>query len=388
MDQAGEVVAGCQHGHGDTVFLGAHLHYRGQQVDGAVDFGRAAGALGQAGVVLGVLLAAPLDGLEHLAGGLGGELGVQAAHLHEAVDALGALAGNLDESLVWDDPLARDVALHGLALAPGGELLSHRHLAVAERCHALDLAPHVHRVVVVLCRVCQASEVSVEPAAPALLGQGALHVAIHLGEVDNVVKSVLELVGGERAARPVRVAVCLGQAHIAERLHQGAVAHLQRKSHQRRGHLGVEQRRGHDAQLVIEDVDVLRAGVEDLDAGRVGHDGGQRLQAAHCQRVDDGLDLLVVELDEAELGIVGLLAEELGVYSEDRRALEVCRQLLEPRLGVDVPAIHLPCYQLSHTGGWRCGPPPDIQKESLEGLSENSMVGDTGIEPVTPTVSR
>ena len=98
-------------------------------------------------------------------------------------------------------------------------------------------------------------------------------------------------------------------------------------SAQRGGDLGVEDRMGHDAGAVDDDLDILAGGVEDLQDLGVGHQFVERRQIDPLgQGVDGGGVVRPRDLGQAELGPVGALAHEFGV---DRHELGFRQRLAE-----------------------------------------------------------
>ena len=175
-----------------------------------------------------------------------------------------------------------------------------------------------------------------------------------LGQVHDVVEGVLELVARERTARPVGVAVGFGQVHVADCPDERAVAHLKRKAQKRCRRLRVEHGSRHDARLVVQDADILRAGVEHLHAVLVRQNRDERGEVLHGNRVDERRDGAVVDLEQTQARVVGLLAKELGVDAEDLGALEPGGergQLLDVR---DVFAHVLVLAVLLAGVGWSC----------------------------------
>ena len=176
-----------------------------------------------------------------------------------------------------------------------------------------------------------------------------------LGQVNDVVESVLELVARERTARPVGVAVGFGQVHVADGPDERTVAHLQRKAQKRCRCLRVEHGSRHDARLVVQNADVLRARVEYLHAVLIRQDRNERGEVFHGNRVDERSDGAVVDLEQAQTRVIGLLAQEFGVDAEDLGALEPGGergQLLDVR---DVFAHMLVLAVLLAGNGWSCG---------------------------------
>ena len=79
-------------------------------------------------------------------------------------------------------------------------------------------------------------------------------------------------------------------------------------------HLGVEDRVRDGARLVPDDFDILTGGVEHLQHRLIGHQLEEWLEIdALGQRVDHDRFVRACHLNDAEQGIIGRLAQELGI---------------------------------------------------------------------------
>lgn len=83
---------------------------------------------------------------------------------------------------------------------------------------------------------------------------------------------------------------------------------------------------------MIENRNILRTRMENLHAVLVGENGDERREIMDRKRIDKRGDLPIVQLQQAELRVVGFLAHELGIDGEQFRAFELACQLLELRL--------------------------------------------------------
>ena len=105
--------------------------------------------------------------------------------------------------------------------------------------------------------------------------------------------------------------------------HERVVADLVAKPGHHRGDLGIEQRRGHRAEPLDENLHILARGVEHFGHRRIGQ---QFAQWREVEPVGDGIDDrdlgLTGELDEAQLGIIRALAHELGIDGDELFARE------------------------------------------------------------------
>ena len=131
--------------------------------------------------------------------------------------------------------------------------------------------------------------------------------------MDDVVIGVPQLHLLERAAAPIRPRLVLGQFQAEHLLYQAGIAHLVAESEHRRGQLGIEQGLRQQTPVMVEDLQVLTPRMPDLDARRFGQQGQVRRQVFDRERIDAGGNAIAAHLQQAQLRIVGLLAEELGV---------------------------------------------------------------------------
>ena len=115
-----------------------------------------------------------------------------------------------------------------------------------------------------------------DPREAVLLDQLLHHAVVDAREVSDVVLSVAQLLGVERAARPVGERLGLGQADAAVGLHERGVAHLLAETEKGGGQLRVEDGRAEDPHAVGQDLEVLSARVEDLGDGGVLEQRGER----------------------------------------------------------------------------------------------------------------
>ena len=157
------------------------------------------------------------------------------------------------------------------------------------------------------------------------------HGAIHLGQVHDVVERIFDLRISERTAAPIGERIGFLQFYATLAHNERSVANLQRAAEQRRGDLRVENWLGKHAELVVDDFEVLRCGMEQLHDFFVREKLFERLEAVKGERVNGDAFLLGAHLNEAELGPVCFLAEEFGVDREhfaDAGAVDELFQLL------------------------------------------------------------
>ena len=154
--------------------------------------------------------------------------------------------------------------------------------------------------------------------APARL-QALLDRVGELEQVQDVLAGVLDLLGAQRAAVPLRVGRGLGQAHAEQLAQQRLIARLRAQSGEPGGDLGVEQVGDLGVPHAAQQRDVLARGVHDhLDRGIGEHLGQRRRVDRLVQRVDHVDAHLAVgqrhrHLHQAQQRAVAALAHELGV---------------------------------------------------------------------------
>jgi hypothetical protein len=83
------------------------------------------------------------------------------------------------------------------------------------------------------------------------------------------------------------------------------------------GELDVEHGARRDVEALVEDLEILAAGMNDGVDLRISDELGDRPDVDVLQRIDDVDALPGRHLHETEPGSIGLLAHELGVQSED-----------------------------------------------------------------------
>src|SRR3974390_896248 len=126
-----------------------------------------------------------------------------------------------------------------------------------------------------------------------------------------------ELRVGERAARPVGEAVRLFEMVAGDALHQLVVGDGVAIAEDHGGDLRVEDRVRDLARHVPDDLDVLPGCMEPLDDVLVVEQREERVEVdILSERVDDHRFVLARHLGNAEQGVVGTLAQELGVYGD------------------------------------------------------------------------
>ena len=168
-------------------------------------------------------------------------------------------------------------------------------------------------------RVGEPLHLLVEPVAAPGRAQPLEHLGEELGEMGDVADRIIDLALVERPARPVGEARALVEMPPEQALDQVLVADLLAQPERHRRHLRVEQGMGRPAGQVEDDLDILPAGVEDLEHMLVVDE-----QVEQRRQVDPlglGIDrrrlLAVRDLDQAQIGPIGVLAHELGVDRDE-----------------------------------------------------------------------
>ena len=186
------------------------------------------------------------------------------AHLLELLDARDRPRRERGEHDVVGDEVGTDVGARRAPLAPRGQLAQHRQLARAEALPAL------HRPVALVvghvgeaARVLEGAQLLLDPPhAPALLQVGAQPV-VQGQEVHDVLARVDELLGPERAARPVGVGLILLDADLQHALEEHGEPDLEAVAQEGGHHLRVDHAPHRGAHERGEDLQVLAAAVQD-----------------------------------------------------------------------------------------------------------------------------
>ncbi len=149
----------------------------------------------------------------------------------------------------------------------------------------------------------------VEPLGERLIG-GA--------QMDDIGQGIDDLALAQRACRPVGEAHGFVDARPGELGGQSLVADGVAEAADHGRDLGVEERAGDPAQHMIENLQVLAGGVEDLEQLRVGQqvEEGREVDAGG-ERVNGRGVIGPCHLDHAELRPIGPLAHELGVDGDE-----------------------------------------------------------------------
>ena len=207
-----------------------------------------------------------------------------------------------------------------LLLAPGGERLQPaEHLGLAARDP--DPLPGQSGVVLVIGRVGEPLHLLVEPFAAPGAPKPLEHLGEQGGEMGDVADRIVDLAPVERPPAPVGEARALVEALADQALDQVGIADLLAEPERHRRDLGVEQRMRRPAGDVVDDLDILASGVEDLEHVLIVDQ--QVEQGRHVEPFGLGVDggglVDVADLDQAQVRPIGVLAHEFGVDGDERR---------------------------------------------------------------------
>ena len=159
----------------------------------------------------------------------------------------------------------------------------------------------------------QRTQLIEHPVHTAQFAQAAHHLGIGDDQVLDIIDRVLNLLVGQRTARPVGQRLGLGQRYAAKRLHERAVGNLLALTQKGGGHLRIKNRTRQHAHSMEHDLHILRAGVEHLGHALVGHKLGERRQVVDHQRIDRDTLGRGGNLDQAQTRMERALAQKLGI---------------------------------------------------------------------------
>ena len=183
----------------------------------------------------------------------------------------------------------------------------------------LQPAEHLALVRHVLLGIHHFSELRIEPVQAPFLLEGTGHGLVHLREVHHVVECVVDLRLRQGARRPIGERIGFLELHAAHLLDERSVADLLNLTEQRRRDLRIENRRRNAPEVVKHDLDVLMARMEQLHDALVLEQRTHRADIVYGKRVDDDRFVVGGHLQEAQLRVIRLLAEELGIDSQHAR---------------------------------------------------------------------
>ena len=148
-----------------------------------------------------------------------------------------------------------------------------------------------------------------------------------LDQMRHIADRVGELFFRQRSPRPVREAGRLVDMRARDALYQLIVGDLVAIAQGGGSDLRVEDRVRHGARILEHDLQVLPRGMEDLHHVRVCHQRVERREIdVRSEGVDDRRLLVRRDLNEAKLGVVCGLAQELRVHGDKGRARQALAQ--------------------------------------------------------------
>jgi len=273
-----------------------------------------------------------LDGFHELAALPAlGEAAAQAARRGQLLDRLRRVARDLEELLVANKTLARNVDALSRPLAPRRDFLEDRHHA-RRGTAGLETAPGLLRIGAVDAGVAQHGHFLGDPGEAAGLVELLLELLVHHPQMGDVRQGVGDLPFAERPAAPVGKPARLVDLGFGKTCRERFVGGRFAMAADHRGDLRVEQGSRHLLEAQVEDLEVLPGRVKDLENLGVEHQLVQRGEVdALGQRVDRGRVFGAGDLGQAELGPVGPLTHELGIDGNKLgigEGLAECRQLV------------------------------------------------------------
>ena len=221
------------------------------------------------------------------------------------------------QRIVLDDPAAGQVLLPRLGFTPGGKRLQaaeHRRVAARQ----FEPLPRVFRREGKARRVGEPLHLFVEPRAAAGLLQLLDHARENRGQMGHIGDRIIDLALVERPPAPVGEARAFVEAVPQQALDQVRIADLFAVAERHRCDLRIEQGVRDLAGEVVDDLEVLTTGVKDLQHLLVPDE--QVEQRLEIDTLGLGIDrrrlVGACDLDQAELGPIGVLAHELGVHGD------------------------------------------------------------------------
>ncbi len=165
---------------------------------------------------------------------------------------------------------------------------------------------------------------------------GLLHQLFgHRQQVEHVGGRIHALSFGQRARQPVGARLALVQFNLHVLRHQRRKTAGERPTGKGRQDLGVDHRRRQRFKGVEKHFKIFTAGMQELHHGGVGQQVDKRLPLLDRQRIDEGELFTVVELDQAQLRIVGARSDKLGVQRNLGMLSRLLADLLQSGIGSD-----------------------------------------------------
>ncbi len=213
---------------------------------------------------------------------------------------------------LFDHEVEGQITAHCLLLTPGGELTQDRQLTTPQ-------LPGIDDVEIGLAGIAGLGlaggvvlALLLEPGELAAFMQLGHHFLVERQQIKHVGRRVLELARCERACQPVGAGLILFQLHREKLVDQGAKTDRYPVTQEGGCQLGVVHLVGQMARLMLDKLQIFTGGVQDGDLPCPAEplpEGGeiQRQRIQQCQM------LTVIDLEQAQLGIVGAGANEFSI---------------------------------------------------------------------------
>ena len=141
---------------------------------------------------------------------------------------------------------------------------------------------------------------------------------------------------GPGPALPIGAGMGLIQLHAKQLLHQRRVTNLTAVAQRQRRQLGIEHGSRHSAAQVIKEFQILLRGMQHFGDGRVVEKVQQGVQRRQRQGIDAGHPVDIGDLDQSELWIESLLADEFGIQRQPDRAAQAGAEIGQSGLIDDI----------------------------------------------------
>lgn len=146
-----------------------------------------------------------------------------------------------------------------------------------------------------------------------------MHRSVKLRQVYHIVGRIAELRFRKRPSGPVGEGVDLLQLNTAFRVHEGGVTDLLGVAEQGRGDLRVEHRLGQHADFPVQDLEILPRCMKELHDGSFSSSSASTPRSSTANGSTMTVSSSVAHLEQAKAGIIGLLAQELGIDCQNAR---------------------------------------------------------------------
>ena len=230
------------------------------------------------------------------------------------------MRGDLQEGLVANDPVARDIGLLREYFARRRDFAQDGEKPWP-RGAGLDPDPGATRVELVGVGGGQHRELLGHPIGAPGLAEALFELLIDHRQMLDIGERISQLPIGQRPLRPVGKARRLVDVGTGELTRQPIVRRRFAEAAHHRRDLGIEQRgRDRAAGDVVEDFQILTRRVQNLEHARQVEKLDHRLERdALGQRIDGGADAVGAgDLHQAELWPIGALAHEFGIDADER----------------------------------------------------------------------